>query len=546
VEVIREERVEGFEGIFKTYTCGHTVLEKIVALRPTDETKKFVCKLHLVDCSNGNTREHEKCQYDSKSALVEIPISREPIFSRAMEFQKEGVDFLEQSNFNAALLDEQGLGKTIQILLALRHNKKLLTPTLIVPKASLRLNWINEMVNNQWCCNPDDPLDYPFVLLDGKSAIIPGFKYYVIPMSLLDRYKSELSSMNFQLLIVDESQAFSNLNTKRTKALLEIASGIPHHICASGTPILNRASEYFPMLHMIKPDTWYNYASFIRNWIEAEQQPSGAIKLKGIKTYRRQEFFRTTKNYILRRKKREVLKDLPPFQRRFTIVDISDCPQKHAYNRQAKELDDYMNSKEYYEENQFQRAGTVLGYLMRMRHLCGVAKSLVAVETTLEFLESTDSEDKLIIGCLHDDVLDNLKLGLADYHPIILGAAMDPIDRTKKIEEFKRPDRRVCIAKILASGEGLNLQFCHNMIMLERMWNPGKEEQFEGRIDRYGQLEPTIADYIVAKNTVDEDFSQFVEDKRQICGNSLDPNFDFEMDQNLMGMLAQKARKSRL
>jgi SNF2 family DNA or RNA helicase len=546
VTVETEEKVPAFGVIFYKYSCGHSLTEELVAVAPPSEGKKFVCRNHLVVCENGTRAEHEECQYLGNPAIVEIPIERHPVFSRAMPFQKTGVEFLENANFNAALLDEMGLGKTIQLLLALRHHKEKLTPTLIVVKASLKLNWAKEMVNNQWVCDINDMTDYPFILMDGKSSLIPGFRYYIVPMSLLEKYKTELANFGFKLLLVDESQAFSNTNTKRTKALLEIAANIPHRICASGTPVLNRASEYFPTLNLIKPAHWNNYASFIRTWIEAEQQPSGSVKLKGIKNWKRDEFFAKTSGYILRRKKRDVLLDLPKFSRHFMVVDISDSAVKNAYNQESQLLSSYLNSQSYAQASGFEKAGTILGYMMRMRHLCGIAKSVICVEQAIDFMNSTDEDQKLIIGCHHDDVMDNLKLGLKEWNPVVLGSGIDDIERTNKIEEFKKPGRRICLAKILASGEGLNLQFCSNMIVLERQWNPGKEEQFEARIDRYGQLEPTVADYIIAKNTVDEDFSEMVEEKRRICGGTLDPDFDFEMNPELLSMLAERAASRRL
>jgi SNF2 family DNA or RNA helicase len=84
------------------------------------------------------------------------------------------------------------------------------------------------------------------------------------------------------------------------------------------------------------------------------------------------------------------------------------------------------------------------------------------------------------------------------------------------------------------------------MIVLERQWNPGKEEQFEARIDRFGQKEPTVADYLVAKTTVDEDFSAMVEEKRRICGGTIDKDFDFEMNAELLSLLGERAATRRL
>lgn len=544
VEVVREDRLEAFESIFKTYDCGHTVTEKIVTLAPASVGMQLMCRACLRVPSRETT--HELCEYNHTPAIVEIPLGRLPIYSRLLDYQKPGVEFLERANFNAALLDEMGLGKTIQLLYAVKHSAQYFKRVLFVVKASLRLNWAREMMNNSWLSEMDDPSSYPFILLDGKSMLLSGFRYYIVPFSLLAKFKKQIKEMNFNLIVVDESQAFSNMNSQRTEALLEIAATIPHKVCMSGTPILNRASEYFPTLHMVKPDHWNNYASFLRNWIDTEENEMGGKKYRGIKPYRKEAFFAKIAPYVLRRRKRDVLKDLPKFSRHFYVVDVSETNVKNAYNKTAVELDNYINSKEYQRAGGFERAGTILGYLMRMRHLCGVAKSVICVEQAVDFLESTENDTKLIIGVHHDDVMDIVREGLKEYEPVLLPSGIDDITRTNRINQFRSSRHRVCIAKILASGEGLNLQFCQNMIVLERMWNPGKEEQFEARIDRYGQELPTTADYIVAKNTVDEDFSELVEQKRQDCGGSVDKDFDFEMDHNLLSMLAGRAARRRL
>lgn len=555
-EVASEIREELAGVHIKTLACGHTITEDIVALPPLDDGMKLVCAKCLVEVDPGVWEQfnyHDThCDWQSKPALIEIPSNRLPQFGRMMHFQMAGVEFLERANYSAALCDEQGLGKTVQVLQAVAHQKAALTPTLYVVKASLRLNWLNEMVNNGWLCSKDDPMDLPFILLDGRSALLPGFKHYIVPFSLLDKYRDRLCALGFKLIVVDESQNFSNMSTKRTQALLDIARVIPHKICMSGTPILNRASEYFPVLHMIKPDHWQNYKRFINQWIEAREvynheTRKTTYKLAGIQPTRRTEFFNRTALYMLRRRKRDVLRDLPKFRRNFVVVDVSETGMRQAYNDQAQQLGDYIDSQHFTHDSGFQRSSKMLAFLMKMRHICGMAKAELCVEHANEFLESTEeSGDKLIIGCHHDDVMAELARALAPYDPILLPSGIDQIERVKRIDKFKLNGHRLCIAKILAQGEGLNLQFCHQMIMLERMWNPGKEEQFEARIDRYGQTSPTTADYIVAKNTVDEDFSELVEDKRQYCGGSIDASFDFEMDSNLLGMLAEKAARRRL
>jgi SNF2 family DNA or RNA helicase len=91
------------------------------------------------------------------------------------------------------------------------------------------------------------------------------------------------------------------------------------------------------------------------------------------------------------------------------------------------------------------------------------------------------------------------------------------------VAKFWRDEFRVMVASTLAAGEGLNLQCCSDCIMMERQWNPPKEEQAESRFIRIGQLANKItATYFIAVATVDEFFADLVEQKRSIFGSTID------------------------
>lgn len=563
VQVEEEQLIEAFGQVVKKYSCGHTVCEEYVAQRKPDDGSKLVCKECLTEVED--IRKHLSSYHPNvlptnydwiEETIVSIPSHREPIYARCMNFQQSGVDFIERSNFNCAVLDEMGLGKTCQILTAIRHNKEKLYPILYVVKGALRLNWAAEMISKLWLLDGWDGIkdhsELPFILLDGQSAILPGMKNVIIGMNLLTKYEDAIKKYGFKLLVVDESQNFGNMGSKRTKSLLKIAAGIPHKVCLSGTPILNRATEFFTTLNLIKADHWGNYARFVQSWIEIEtyynERGSRCYRYKGIWQHLRQAFHEKTSKYIIRRMKRDVLKDLPKFSRRFKVIQNESDEMAKTYNKTAQELEDYLYSNEYLNDKAFDRANKTLAYLVKMRHICGVAKVPIILDEVRDFLESTgngNGTDKLLIGCHHNEVMRQLSMGLEEYKPVLLDSGLDNIEREKKIAEF-RNGSRVCIAKILAQGEGLNLQFCHKMFVCEREWNPGKEEQFEARIDRYGQEEPTDATYFIMKNTVDETFTQMVEEKRKTVGETLSEDYNFELDPQLIRFLAEGAAKMRM
>jgi SNF2 family DNA or RNA helicase len=121
-----------------------------------------------------------------------------------------------------------------------------------------------------------------------------------------------------------------------------------------------------------------------------------------------------------------------------------------------------------------------------------------------------------------------------------LHSGLNGDERTRLVAEFREnPTRRVMLASTLAAGEGLNLQFCSDAILLERQWNPANEEQVEARFHRFGQLNNVSITYMLASGTIDEYFCELVEVKRSIVAATLD-NKEIEWNQqSLMKELAE-------
>lgn len=482
----------GFGLIFKTYSCGHTVTEK----------------------------------------EIQIPANRDELWLQARPYQQAGVEFLEKSNFRALLADAMGLGKTIQVLLSIRYHWEDLTPTLYVVKSALKYQWAAEY--HKWALTSDKQADLgniPYIVTDGQMPILPGFRAYIVSMDLLRNRWEDLTRLGIKLLVVDESHNFKNGETKRTihlKKLVSVAE-IPYVICTSGTPILNRADEFFTTLNLLRPERFSSLTRFQQRWLE----PNEKGKYTKIKSWALQDWRDLTSEFIIRREKREVLSDLPSFQRNFRWFEIEDQNLKTQYNAQVNTIEALLNNLS--RANGFMQ---LFQALVKLRRLTGIAKIQPILDEVREFLDSED-DDKIIIGVEHKAVGSGLALGLQEFNPISISGEDSPESKFNKVEEFKKPENRVAIASIRACGEGLNLQFCSNMIIAERQWNAGKEEQFEGRIDRFGQVQNTTADYYVAKGTIDEYFTNMVEEKRRTVSETLGDEFNIESDPESMKNLAE-------
>lgn len=321
---------------------------------------------------------------------------------------------------------------------------------------------------------------------------------------------------------------------------------INHKIFLSGTPILNNAIEYFPVLNMLDPNLFYNRDKFIREEVGFYQTEKGTWKAGGIK-YPKQ-FKEKTKHIIIRRRKKDVLPDLPTITRDYRYHEILD-DETEAYNQGVKKLEDFLNSA---NPKGFNFTSDLQGHIMILRHITGLAKIRPILDYIEEFVEANEGK-KLAVFAHHIDVCNILAEHLCkmNIQTIKIDSTMDVTKRTELLDEFRTSEtKNIMIAPTLAMGEGYDLEFCETAILLEREWNPAKEEQVEGRFIRAtpesierakkGDLKVTLV-YPVAVNTIDEFFAELVERKRQYVTESLDGSANKWNESDIMLELAKIA-----
>lgn len=460
-------------------------------------------------------------------------------------YQIDAVKFAEESNIRCIIADEQGLGKTIESLSLLRLHPEKLLPCVIVCPSTVKLQWMFEIHR---ICNTETKKFLVQVIQSGKEAAMPGFDIYVITYDMLKKEDvfRLLPPDTIKTIIIDECQRIKNHLSDRAKAVQRIARTTPHIIPMSGTPIKNNAGEYFTVLNLVKPTLFPHYQKYIDNYCDAYSNGWGQ-KVGGLKDVER--FHEDTKDIIIRRTKAEVLKDLPSIDRKFHHVEL-DRKLNKVYAALMQELDDLL----YSDESEFEKATNTIAIMSKMRHITGISKVAECIDFTTEFLLSTDR--KIVIFTHHNDVMSMLETQLNLWcveggfgKVAVLSSSLDGNARTKLVEQFKEDStRRILIASTLAAGEGLNLQFCSDAIILERQWNPANEEQVEGRFHRFGQLNNVSITYMLASGTIDEYFTELVEIKRSIVAATLDKKEIQWNQQSLMKELAEilvtKGRKA--
>ncbi len=431
-----------------------------------------------------------------------------------MPFQVENIKFLENCNGRGLIADEQGLGKTFSACGLLYLHQTELLPAVIATKTTLKRQWMQELFKIVQTRKVQ-------IINSSKAIAIPGFDVYVTTYDLMEHVAESLNEHEIEIktLIVDECQAIKNHLTARAKNIQKLAVNIPYIIGLSGTPIKNNAGEYFTILNLLQPKRFPEFTRYLRDYCDSYETMYG-YKVGGLSSI--DNFMEDTKDFITRKTQKEVLPDLFALKmpRKFQYVEF-DKKFRKAYERGVSELEELM-----YREDSSSLQADKMAIRNRLRQLTGLSKAVECVDLVTDHILSTGR--KIIVFAHHHSVVDllenNLNSWLKDggYNPCVLIRAGD--NGTQRVEQFSKDNTPICIASTLASGEGLDglQRTCSDMILLERQWNPSNEEQVEGRIGRIGQTKPVNFIYMIAGQTIDEWFTELVEQKRSYISGALD------------------------
>lgn len=453
-------------------------------------------------------------------------------------FQAKSVDFIAGAAGRALIAHEMGLGKTLCGIGYLVSQPQAL-PCVIVCKSNLRMQWLKELVSLTG-------LDLlPQLITNSKEFVLPMAKCYIISIDLLASF--DLAKLSHcKTVLLDETQTIKNHEAKRTQKVRALANGKPYFIGLSGTPIKNNVGEYFPILNLIRPGKFYDRTAFVKNYCDYTDTGYG-LKIGGLRNV--DTFKADTQDFILRYTREEVAPELPRISRNFEFIDMGETASE-AYSDILEEFSDFYDSLDSARSAEAQQ--NILAYFAKMRHITGLSKVDAATEFVNTFLEQTDR--KIVIFGHHKDVCKNVSAAIRKANPNVrvleLTSDLDYLQRDRTVTQFREYSAcRVLVASTLASGEGLNLQFCSDAVMLERQWNPANEEQAEARFTRIGSTASAVViTYATAVGTIDEYFGELVEQKRQIVNEALNGGEAQSWDQSslvleLAEILANKGRK---
>ena len=224
-------------------------------------------------------------------------------------FQKQGIIFGIKKFSRLLIADEMGVGKTVQAIgLSSLYQKD--WPVLVICPSSLKFAWRDEVT--QWLSEILEK-DEIQVIKHSKNEFKDNIKYYIISYDLSVRMVDKIIDKKFQYIIADEAHYLKSRTAKRTMSLTPILQRSKRVVLLTGTPILAKPMEIFPLLHILRPDKFKGFKEFGARYCDPKALKFGIIDWSGSANSR--ELNSILNKLMIRRLKKDVLNQLPPKKR---------------------------------------------------------------------------------------------------------------------------------------------------------------------------------------------------------------------------------------
>jgi len=481
----------------------------------------------------------EFSKMDLQKAIGEINVD-----AHLREYQQEGylwLRTLQEGKFGGCLADDMGLGKTIQTIallsMSIGQNKNQILvksvpagfqpnlfnnpeeiekqkpcASLIVVPTSLIHNWDNEFRKfAPWL------KVFKNVGLDRirNTEVFDNFDIVISSYGLVRNDIDILEKYPFYYIILDESQYIKNPDSKIYKSVMKLIS--KHRLVLTGTPIENSLIDLWAQMNFLNKGLLGSLEFFKNHYLNPIERINDENKHDVLK--------KIIYPFILRRKKMEVAKDLPPLNEYVVYCDMSE-KQKSYYETEKAKIRNYLLEKiqnSPIERNSF----LIIQALMKLRQ---IANHPVLVDP--QYTEDSGKFEEIILH-VENLVAENHKILifssfvkhlnlLADYfrnnnlkYSYLTGNTQD---RKAVIDGFQNDDQNfIFLISIKAGGVGLNLTSADYILLLDPWWNPAVEMQAISRAHRIGQSKKVFVYRFITTDSIEMKIRKLQEKKSKLA-----------------------------
>jgi non-specific serine/threonine protein kinase len=461
-------------------------------------------------------------------------------------YQERGLgwlSFLGDLGLGACLADDMGLGKTAQLLALLvdertrgadapareaattkaktkrRAATPELAPTLVLCPMSLVGNWQRETA--RFAPKLSVYVHHGPDRLDGKAFTrhVGTVDLVLSTYGLAARDQQLLATVPWRRMVLDEAQQIKNSAARTTQSVRAIPA--ERRIAMTGTPVENRLSELWSIMHFLNPGMLGSEKSFRERFalpIERDGDDEAATQLR-----------RITGPFVLRRLKtdRSIIADLPD---KLEMKEFCNLTREQATLYQAV-VDDMLARID--EAEGIERRGLVLATMMKLKQVCNhpahflgdgssVAGRSGKVSRLVEVLEEAVAEgDRSLVFTQFTQMGDMLERHLRQRlgcEVLWLHGGVPKKKRDAMVEQFQGEQAApIFLLSLKAGGTGLNLTAATNVVHFDRWWNPAVEDQATDRAFRIGQKRNVQVRKFVCGGTLEERIDAMIEAKRALA-----------------------------
>jgi SNF2 family DNA or RNA helicase len=499
-------------------------------------------------------------------------------------YQADGVKWLinlQKNQLGGCLADDMGLGKTLQTISALQFAKDEKTVRNENENQNSPLRELGENQNDNENKNTAAAMQLSFFQeLQSVTDAVPLTALIIMPASLIfnweaelrkfaphlmvykhigtKRYQSDrylptfdvilttyhtamndvemLQKIDFEYIVLDESQQIKNKDSKIFKALRQLKAR--HKLTLSGTPIENSLSDLWSQMEFINPELLGSYQFFKEEFQLPIEKNNDEIKKERLKSM--------TEPYILRRTKEAVAKDLPPITEQIFYAEMLP-EQRKRYEKAKSQARNFLLDGSTKKQENYNMV--VFSTLMRLRQLA-IHPELV-------------KDSKATNSGKFQDIMEQLDVLVKSGHKVLIfsqfvahlnifkryfiarkwGFAMLTGDmkldnRAAAVKDFEEnPNTQLFLISLKAGGTGLNLTAASYVFLTDPWWNPATEKQAIARAHRIGQTKNVMVTRFITKDTIEEKILLLQQQKQQLADDIIGADDKVSFDRKELDFL---------
>lgn len=438
-------------------------------------------------------------------------------------YQRHGYAWLlrlHELGLGGTLADDMGLGKTVQTLAylcRLKADGRLGFSLLAAPVVTLA-NWSTEIrrfapeITVHQYRGPSD------------KRFIPdedyGIDLLVVSYQTLRNDAERFLDREWDHIILDEAHYVKNASSRTYKTVQSLRAR--HRVSLTGTPLENHLGELWSQMSFLNPGLLGSRADFDRLYARPVQRDGDEAALERLGA--------VIAPFLLRRRKADVLEDLPPKDE--SVIRCEMSPEQAEAYRALSELY-YRQVTGLLSDEGLDGARIQIFTILSKLRLLAIHPPLAGEQFAGLSSGKMDALDSLL-----DEILEE------DHKVLVFSQFLGALDRAERtcrrrgwkfsrltgsttdretpIARFRdNPDLRVFLLSLRAGGVGINLTAADYVVLLDPWWNPAVEAQAVDRAHRMGQTRPVMAYRLITAETIEEKVLELQEKKKGLAAGAL-------------------------